>query len=319
MTREASNPFDRYSGQARRALMLAYQEAQRFEHDFLGTEHLLSGVLREESPEIVALFKAQNVPLASILSRLDAILEEAEGVSEDGRIFLTPRARHALDRAAVAAQQAHVEPIGAAHLLEALITDDDSEPARVLDDVGVDRRCLRDELKRLSMSPNRDLLVQPSRAEALPPRADPSADQLAHLLLGGLPHADLNADGFAFPEPVPDVAELDWQLLLTQMVLAISLGAMAGFILYHNADGMAGVGSAMFLVALFRNSLLGSLAAGLLGAMIARRLAADNPFLLIVLTTLGVFVGSFLGGFWRRFCPGYVKPSTTHQKPPGVS
>src|SRR4051794_19788629 len=106
--------FDRLTGQARRVLWLAYQEAQRFDHDFLGTEHLLVGILREGSEEVLGLLRRHGIEPDHVLMQIDPVLLAAEPAAAGGTIYLTPRARQILARAATEAERAHGSPAGVA-------------------------------------------------------------------------------------------------------------------------------------------------------------------------------------------------------------
>jgi hypothetical protein len=155
---------------------------------------------------------------------------------------------------------------------------------------------------------NRDLSVRLQRQESDGARVDPTPLQLQQLLCGEMPKVELSGQGIASQEATsPAVAELDWQLLLTQLVLATALGIFSGFIVFESVDGIAGVASVFFVVAIFRSSMLGALAGGIAGWFVAKRLDPTDRLLPLFVPWFGVFLGSFLGNFWRRYCPFVVK------------
>lgn len=318
--------FDRFTGQARRAIWLAYQEAQRFDHDYLASEHLLAGLLREGTADVASAFRDQDIEPAEILERLEASLAQATDGSLATVVSLTPRATQALLAAAEAARARGDERAGAADLLLALILDRESAIAGFLEDAGFDLEQAAAALRSAVDSPNRDLLVTASTNDSARPdgaRVDPTAAQLAELFAGVNPYAEI-------PSPLneaainPILAETDFQLFLTQLMLAVTMGLAGGFILYQSVDAMAAAAILLALVACFRNSVLGMCAGATLGGMIAQKVqngnhVFDSPIeALVPLTMIGAFLGSFIGGFWRRFTPKYLHPSTMHQKPPGV-
>lgn len=312
----ATIPFERFTGQARRAIWLAYQEAQRFEHDYLATEHLLMGLLREGAGDVADVFTRQSIEPGTVIEKLEALLDQADQGPEASVICLTPRARRAMSRAVEEADDAHLDEANSTHLFLALLLDPDTGSRSLLDDVGLNIQRAEAELHAAAAAPNRDRLVQSAAAAG---RLDPTADQLAQMLGVPSPHAEMTGERAMID---PALAESDYQLLVTQLVLGLSMGLAAGYILFGGIDGMVGVAMGMVMVAIFRNSLLGTISGAVLGLMIGRHTAdaraADTTGATLMLVTLGGFVGSFLGGFWRRFCPGYLRPSMTHQKPPGV-
>ena len=320
--------FERFTGQARRALWLAHYEAQRFDHDFIGTEHLLLGILREGSPEVLAALRTQNRQPYRLIERLDALLTEAEPTVTSGAAHLTPRARETLDLSLEEARTTHAPLVNVTHLLIGLIAQPDSDSRRILADLGLDLDRLRTDLRVARETDNRDRLVQSRRPDSAGGPGDPSPETLAAILLGEMPKVDIHAASVVSTEGViPSTAELDWQLLLTQIVLALSVGMLAGFMLFDSADGMAGIASVLFVVAVFRNSWLGAIVVGTLGWFLGQKLAGRVPkngvdiaasLAPLVLAFLGGLVGSFFGGYWRRFCPGNLKGSDEHRKPPGI-
>ena len=121
---------------------------------------------------------------------------------------------------------------------------------------------------------------------------------------------------FVAPEAAGGGAEIDWQLLLTQLILALTVGMAGGHLLFGNVDGMAGVTSVLFVVAIFRNSLIGAIACAALGWFLASKIDPTDGLAHVLLPLAGGFVGSFLGNFWRRYCPFVIKPGQPPPRPP---
>lgn len=312
--------FERFTGQARRAIWLAYQEAQRFDHDYLASEHLLAGLLREGSPEIVAAFRQQEIEIDEILEKLEATLTSAEPAMASP-VFLTPRASRTLSEAVVLARQSHAGLANPGHIMRALIADPETSVRALLDAVGFDSAAGERFLLETGDALNRDLLVQSASATSDGGRVDPSPAQLAGLLAKESPQVELQFRGFP-PVVDPALAESDFQLFLTQLALALALGLTGGYIVWESIDGMAGAAVVFTLIACFRNSLLGLCAGATLGGMLAQKAQPGRGpethiEALVPLIVIGAFLGSFVGNFWRRFCPKYLHPSIT-QKPPGV-
>src|SRR5437868_6418494 len=149
--------FERFTGQARRVLWLAYQEAQRFDHDFVGAEHLLIGVLREGSDDILALLRRHGLDRDVVVAQLDPVLLSANPNPMGGQAYLTPRVERVLEHAVQAAAREGLPQAGVGHLLVALLADPETETQRILTDLGVDLPALRADLERLPAPANRDL------------------------------------------------------------------------------------------------------------------------------------------------------------------
>jgi hypothetical protein len=308
--------FERFTGQARRVLWLAYQEAQRFDHDFLGAEHLFIAVLRDGSPDIAGLLERHGVTVDIVGPLFEPVLLAAEPNMMEGKVYLTPLVRRVLDAALDAAQRQHAPQAGVGHLLWAVLGEPDTEIRRILGELGVDASALRDELDQLPPPSNRDLSVQPRRGESEAGRVDPSPEQIAQILAAPSPNAELRSMSLVPPEAIPSGAAVDWQLLLTQLMLALTVGLAGGYLLFQNGDGMAGVTSVLFVVAIFRNSLIGAIACAILGWLLAAKIDPTDGLAHVLLPAAGAFVGSFLGNFWRRYCPFEIKPGQPPPRPP---
>jgi hypothetical protein len=316
---DADPHFERFTGQARRAVWLAYQEAQRFDHDYLASEHLLAGLLREGSAEIVRVFREQDIKPDEILEKLDGALAQAQPGPDATPIFLTPRAKRTLEQAAQLAQTQHDPLAGVTHILLAMLTDAENSTREFLEDLGFDAERGEQSLRAAALAPNRDLLIQASTAVGDGARVDPTAAQLAQLLAGESPHVDLQPAEYS-PVVDPALAEADFQLFLTQLMLALTMGLAGGYILYESVDVMTGAAVLFGIAACFRNSLLGLLLGAGLGALVGQKIArfGATGIEIFVPILVGAFLGSFFGNFWRRYCPTYLRPSTMYQKPPGV-
>lgn len=320
--------FELFTGQARRAIWLAYQEAQRFDHDYLASEHLLAGVLREGSLEIAKVFRDQGIATTEIVEKLEPLLAQAEPRPLVPNVCLTPRAVRALNAAVDLALHVGDRRANSPQLLQAIINDPDSVARKFLDELGFDAHRGAADLRDASVAPNRDQLVTSAVSESdlnrpESSRVDPTAAQLAQLLTSEMPRVDLDMASGAV-DINPALAESDFQLFLTQLMLAVTMGLTGGYILHQTIDAMAAVAIAFALVACFRNSVLGLLAGATLGGMIGQKIQPGNRLFdtpieaLVPLVLIGGFLGSFIGNFWRRFTPRYLHPSETHQKPPGV-
>jgi hypothetical protein len=128
--------FDRFSDEARRVLMLAQDEAQRFSHTFIGTEHLLLGLIRERDSVAAAALAAMAVDLAAVRSAVEFIIGRG-GRPASGEIGLTPPAKRTIELAIDEARRLDHHRIGTEHLLLGLLRVGDGIAAGVLESVGV--------------------------------------------------------------------------------------------------------------------------------------------------------------------------------------
>ncbi|MGH3147893.1 MAG: Clp protease N-terminal domain-containing protein [Rubrobacter sp.] len=145
--------FERFTGRARKAVVLAQDEAVRFGHDYLGTEHILIGLLGEGGGVAAQTLDALNVTL-------DRVREQVEGIAGYGevrtrrQIPFTPYAKKVLELALREAMQLDHNFIGTEHLLLGLVVGNEGVAARVLSRLDVDPKSVRREvLRRLEEGP----------------------------------------------------------------------------------------------------------------------------------------------------------------------
>src|SRR3989344_4251772 len=111
-------PFDRFTDRARKAVSLARQEAQRLQHQYLGTEHLLLGLLGEGSGVAANVLRNLDVDLDKIRREVEKIVQHGtEPPPQPTNIPFTPRTKHALELAAGAATKLGHGYVGTEHLL----------------------------------------------------------------------------------------------------------------------------------------------------------------------------------------------------------
>ncbi|HET8626175.1 MAG TPA: Clp protease N-terminal domain-containing protein [Thermomicrobiales bacterium] len=139
--------FDKFTERARRVLMLSQEEAQRFGHNYIGTEHLLLGLLREGDGLAAQVLSRLGVQLAEVRGAVEQIVGRgAQPVS--GEVGLTPRAKKVLDLAVDEARRLNHHYIGTEHILLGLIREGEGIAAGVLASCGVQLQQARDEVLR---------------------------------------------------------------------------------------------------------------------------------------------------------------------------
>ena len=140
--------FDKFTPGARKVLELAQAEAHGFNHNYIGTEHLLLGLLREGEGNGAQALRRLSVNLEEARSKVELIIGRGERVVL-GEVGLTPRAKKVIHLAVEEAQRLKQEHIGTEHLLLGLIREGNGIAAGVLESLGVSLDAARTEVIRL--------------------------------------------------------------------------------------------------------------------------------------------------------------------------
>ena len=140
--------FDKFTERARRVLAFAQEEAQRFNHNYIGTEHLLLALAREEDGVAAKVLANLGVELDRVRSAVGFIIGRGER-SVVGEIRLTPRAEKAIDLAINEARRLQHTYIGTEHLLLGLVREGEGIAAGVLESLGVNLERVRTETMRI--------------------------------------------------------------------------------------------------------------------------------------------------------------------------
>lgn len=129
--------FERFTEQARGVVVLAQEEARTLRHEYIGSEHMLLGILRSGGPACAAL-QSVGVGLAEARNETVELVAPGEG-SRSGQIPFTPRAKHVLERSLKEALARGDDHIGEEHLLAGLLRQTEGVAIEVLERLGVDR------------------------------------------------------------------------------------------------------------------------------------------------------------------------------------
>ena len=140
--------FEKFSERARRVLSLAQEEAQRFNHNYISTEHILLGLVRESDGVAARVLSNLGVELNKVRSAVDFIIGRGEK-SASGEIGLTPRAKKVIELAVDEARRLNHHYIGTEHLLIALMREGEGVAAGVLESLGVNLDSVRGETSRI--------------------------------------------------------------------------------------------------------------------------------------------------------------------------
>ena len=152
---------DKFTERVRKVMYLAREEAARLQHDYIGTEHLLLGVIREGEGIAATVLNNLGLDLDAIRQAVESMVASTGGTLTIGEIPFTPRAKRVLELSVDEARQLGHNYVGTEHLLLGLIREGEGVAARVLLELGVDRKKVREEtLKLLGGTPS---VSQPER------------------------------------------------------------------------------------------------------------------------------------------------------------
>ncbi|MDP2662998.1 MAG: ATP-dependent Clp protease ATP-binding subunit [Dehalococcoidia bacterium] len=152
--------FDKFTERARKVLTLAQEEAQRFNHNYIGTEHLLLGLVREGDGVAAKVLANLGVELNKVRSAVEFIIGRGDR-TVTGEIGLTPRAKKVIELAVDEARRLGHHYIGTEHLLLGLVREGEGIAAGVLESLGVNLEKVRSETIRIlsqsSVHPHSDV------------------------------------------------------------------------------------------------------------------------------------------------------------------
>ncbi|MCL5735355.1 MAG: ATP-dependent Clp protease ATP-binding subunit, partial [Actinobacteria bacterium] len=146
--------FERFTERARQVIVLAQEEARTLRHNYIGTEHLLLGLLREADGVAARVLGSLEVSLEEVRGEVARIVGEGEHESQ-GQIPFTPRAKKVLELALREALSLGHNYIGTEHVLLGLVRESEGVAARILNDLEVDADRVRQEVMRVLAGPSR--------------------------------------------------------------------------------------------------------------------------------------------------------------------
>ena len=141
--------FERFTDRARRVMGLANQEAQRFNHEYIGTEHILLGLIKEGSGVAANVLRNLDVDLKRIRMEVEKMVPSGHDMVTMGQLPFTPRAKKVIELALEEARALGHNYIGTEHLLLGLLRESEGVAAQVLMDLGVKLEDVREEVLRL--------------------------------------------------------------------------------------------------------------------------------------------------------------------------
>ncbi len=141
--------FNRFTERARKVIILAKEEARRFNHDYIGTEHILLGLIREGEGVAATVLQKMGISLENIRLEIEKLVQPGPATQIIGDIPFTPRAKKALELAAEEARSLGHNYIGTEHLLLGLIREGEGVASQVLLNLGIDLNGVRNEVMEI--------------------------------------------------------------------------------------------------------------------------------------------------------------------------
>ncbi len=141
--------FERFTDRARKVMALANQEAQRFNHEYIGTEHLLLGLVKEGSGVGANVLKNLSVDLRKVRLEVERLVKSGPDMVTMGRLPQTPRAKKVIEFAIEEARNLNHNYVGTEHLLLGLLREHDGVAAQVLMNLGLKLEEVREEVLNL--------------------------------------------------------------------------------------------------------------------------------------------------------------------------
>jgi ATP-dependent Clp protease ATP-binding subunit ClpA len=145
--------FERFTERARQVVVLAQEEARTLKHNYIGTEHILLGLLREEEGLAARVLESLDITVERVRGQVVRIVGSGEEVTS-GQIPFTPRAKKVLELALREALSLGHNYIGTEHILLGLVRENEGVAARILLDFDADSEKIRNEVIRMLSGPS---------------------------------------------------------------------------------------------------------------------------------------------------------------------
>jgi ATP-dependent Clp protease ATP-binding subunit ClpC len=141
--------YERFTDRARKVMQLANQEAQRFNHEYIGTEHILLGLVKEGSGVAANVLKNLDIDLRKIRLEVEKIVQSGPDMVTMGKLPQTPRAKKVIEYSIEEARNLNHNYVGTEHLLLGLLREQEGVAAQVLMNLGLKLEDVREEVLNL--------------------------------------------------------------------------------------------------------------------------------------------------------------------------
>src|SRR5438445_4404264 len=141
--------YERFTDRARKVMQLANQEAQRFNHEYIGTEHILLGLIKEGSGVAANVLKNLDVDLRKIRLEVEKLVQSGPDMVTMGKLPQTPRAKKVIEYSMEEARNLNHNYVGTEHILLGLLREQEGVAAQVLMNLGLKLEDVREEVLSL--------------------------------------------------------------------------------------------------------------------------------------------------------------------------
>src|SRR5205814_2589337 len=141
--------YERFTDRARKVMQLANQEAQRFNHEYIGTEHILLGLVKEGSGVAANVLKNLDVDLRKIRLEVEKLVQSGPDMVTMGKLPQTPRAKKVIEYSMEEARNLNHNYVGTEHILLGLLREQEGVAAQVLMNLGLKLEEVREEVLNL--------------------------------------------------------------------------------------------------------------------------------------------------------------------------
>jgi ATP-dependent Clp protease ATP-binding subunit ClpC len=141
--------YERFTDRARKVMQLANQEAQRFNHEYIGTEHILLGLIKEGSGVAANVLKNLDVDLRKIRLEVEKLVQSGPEMVTMGKLPQTPRAKKVIEYSMEEARNLNHNYVGTEHILLGLLREQEGVAAQVLMNLGLKLEEVREEVLNL--------------------------------------------------------------------------------------------------------------------------------------------------------------------------
>jgi ATP-dependent Clp protease ATP-binding subunit ClpC len=146
--------FERFTERARQVVVFAQAEARGLKHNYIGTEHLLLGLLREEEGLAARVLESLDITVEEVRAQVARIVGQGDELTT-GQIPFTPRSKKILELSLREAIDLEHNYIGTEHILLGIVRENEGVASRILNEFGADAETIRNELIRLLSGPGR--------------------------------------------------------------------------------------------------------------------------------------------------------------------
>jgi ATP-dependent Clp protease ATP-binding subunit ClpC len=141
--------YERFTDRARMVMKLASQEAQRFNHEYVGTEHVLLGLIKEGSGVAANVLKNLELDLRTIRLEVEKLVQSGPDMVTKGKLSQTPRTKKVIEYAMDESRTLNHNYVGTEHILLGLLREQEGVGAQVLMNLGLKLELVREEVLNL--------------------------------------------------------------------------------------------------------------------------------------------------------------------------